>query len=300
MNMHTLGKLLIMRYLLPSFLSLLILTPAAFAASDLDVINRAVQSGKIVEAGGLYKQLIGKNAQRADYHLSYAKFLRATGQNEAAIREFQTVLQLKPGQTDATVGLADMSLQMLDLENAIKYSQQALKSDPNSRQAGMVYASGCMQSGRTTAADNELAILLKGAPDGDLLHLAYQIKARKGDFLQARSYLQEAVAQRPDQIEWMLELCKILESSGDYETSRHYLSAVLERQPNSADARVALARNLEVFENDYDQAIGEYQKVLAVDANSPKALAGIDRCRAKKNDLALRVKLGLQSMFTHR
>jgi tetratricopeptide (TPR) repeat protein len=292
-------KLLIMRYLLPSLLSLLVLTPGALAASDLDVINRAVQAGKIVEANGMYQQLVAKNQQRADYHLSYAKFLRATGQNETALQEFQTVLQLKPGQTDATVGLAEMSLQMLDLENAIRYSQSALNSDPKSKEAGMIYASACMQSGRTTAADNELAVLLKGAPDGDLLHLAYQIKARKGDFLQARTYLQEAVGQRPDQIEWMLELCKILETSGDYETSRNYLQSALDRQPNAVDARVALARNLEVFENDYDKAIGEYQKVLATDPNSPKALAGIDRCRAKKNDLALRLKLGLQSMFNH-
>ena len=29
-------------------------------------------------------------------------------------------------------------------------------------------------------------------------------------------------------------------------------------------------------------------------------LAGIDRCHAKKNDLALRLKLGLQSMFNRR
>ncbi|MBI2812121.1 MAG: tetratricopeptide repeat protein [Candidatus Melainabacteria bacterium] len=288
-----------MRYFKTLFLALTLtcLQSASAADDPAAAVNSAVAAGKLQEAGRLYKELIGKNPGRADYHLGYARFLRNTGLNSLAIEEYQRSLELKPSQPEALVAMSEISLQNLDLDGAIKYSEAVLKLNPNAREAGMVYATACMQSGRTGEAENEMAVLLAEGKDYDVLHLAYQLKARKGDFKQARECLQEAVAGRPDQLPWMLDLCRLLESSGDYQTSRHYLMNALERNHDSVESRVALARNLEVFENDYDSAIDEYRRALKIDPESPKALAGIDRCQAKKNDLALRLKLGLQSMF---
>jgi tetratricopeptide (TPR) repeat protein len=305
------GLLLTMRYVLPlSFLLILSGTlplASAAAASKVskistaqaagDALSRALSAGRLQEANNLYRDQLARDPQRADMHLAYAKFLTMCGQNDAAIQEYERSLEIQPKQPQALTALADISLQALDLSNAIKYSEAALHLDANARPAGIIYANACMQTGRTGQAESELALLMSQSKSSDVLHLAYQIKARKGDFRQARAYLQAAVAAQPGQTEWMLELCKLLENSGDYETSRHYLLSALDRQPDSVEARVALARNLEVFENDYDRAISEYERVLRIDPDSPKALAGIDRCRAKKNDLALRLRLALQAMF---
>jgi tetratricopeptide (TPR) repeat protein len=280
-------------------MALLLTVQPVLAESDESLVKKAVDAGRLQEADNLYKQMVAKNPKQSDYHLRYAGFLRNIGQNEAAIREYQRALEIAPAQPEAMVALSQIALQILDLESAIRFSQAALKINPNSREAGLVYASACMQSGQTAQADTEIALLLSQNKDCDVSYLAYQMKARKGDFVQARKHLQDAVAGRPEETGWMLQLCKLLESSGDYHASRQYLQSALDRKNDTVEARVALARNLEVFENDYDGAIAEYTRVLAIDPDQPQAKTGRERCLAKKNDIALRFKLSLQSMFAH-
>ena len=291
-----------MRYLIPPTVLLVIslACPGFCADADLSAVKHAVDEGRLLEANLLYKDLVGKYPKRADLHCSYGLFLQNTGQMALSVSEFQSALKLDPRQSTACLALAEISLQLLDVDSALRYSQSALAIDPTSTQARIVHIKALMQSGHTTRADEELSELLSGVSDADVLHLAYQVKARKGDFLKARNYLQEAVKAKPEHTDWVVELCQLLENRGDSRTSRAYLNALLERNPNAVDARLCLARNLETYEYDYDGAIAQYQSALQIDPGLPAALAGIDRCRAEKNDLARSLKLTVQSFFTRR
>jgi tetratricopeptide (TPR) repeat protein len=275
--------------------------PAALAASDIDSIAEMVKDGKLQQADLSYQAILEKQPQRADVHLAYAQFLRTTGQTARAMQEFEKAVQLNPKQPDGHIALSELALQTLDVDGAIKNAEAALQLAPSARQARMAYINALLQANRISQADNELTALLSGSPkDADVLHLAYQVKAKKGDFMQARSYLQDAVQLRADNNRWMLEYCRLLENAGDYQNSRAMLEKALQRHADDPELRLQLARNLEMFECDYDGAIREYTNVLALDPTSPKALTGIDRCRAKKNDIARRLKTALQSMFNHK
>ena len=270
---------------------------AAGTASDITELDKLVVAGKFLEARQLSQQLLQRSPRRADVHLSYGRLLRSTGQNEKAIEQFRKTTELDPKLAEPLVALAEIYLQNLDIDKALLYSQRALKVNSQSIPAHRVFLSALMESNRLSEAERELrTLLLSNGHEPDTLHLAYLVETRKGDFVLARKYLQAAVSERPDNIEWKVQLSQLLENSGEYKAARKYLVDLLARHPEAIDARLHLARNLEYFGNDYDAAIQQYQQVLLVDSDAPQALTGVERCRAKKNNLALRLKLGLQAM----
>jgi len=180
----------------------------------------------------------------------------------------------------------------------MKYARQALKVNPQSTYARNVLVTALLQSDRLSEAQAELAVALKkNDRNPSAWHLASQIQAKKGDFNAARKYLESAVSLNPENTDWTLELCRILESSGDAQSSRKYLEHVISLKPEAIDARLRLARNTEFFAHDYDSATRLYRTTLRLDPANAQAIAGIDRCNGKKNNIALRMKLALQSFI---
>lgn len=231
-------------------------------------------------------------------HLDYARFLVNAGLIDRAISEFQKTAQLNPRDPEPLIALAEIYSQNLDHDKALVYAQRALALQPGSSLARIVLLTSLVQRDRIAEAERELNKLLLSNPKNPrVLQLAYEVKTRIGDFNEAAKYLEEAVRLQPNNVPWVLELSKLLESSGQPDAAYRQLQSLLVRHPNSLEARLRLARNLEVYKHDYDQAMLEYSRVLEVDSKSPVALAGIERCRAKKNNLALRIKQALRSLF---
>jgi tetratricopeptide (TPR) repeat protein len=289
-----------MRYVIPlSVLPACLLAQVALADVNPADIDKAVKEGRYSDAGRLWEQRAANNPNRADVQLGYARFLQSIGQTDPATKEFQRALALKSDLSDAYVGLAEISLQILDVPNALAYARKALAYDQHSPAARIVEVNALMQSGSDSQADEELKPLLDdGKKNPEVMYLAYEVKAHKGDLLNARQYLQQAVNLDGNRVDWAMDLCTLLESAGDYGSAKAYLQEAIEREPHAVDVRVHMARHLEVFEKDYDHAIQQYQAALEIKADLPAALAGIDRCQAKKNDLARRLKLSLQQLFS--
>ncbi len=241
---------------------------------------------------------IAASPKDAQLHLDYAEFLLSAGLIDNAIVEFQSAARLKPSDAEPFIALAEIYLQNLDFEKAQSCAGNALKLQPRSSSARIVLLSALVQEDQIADAERELAILLKSAPqNARVLQLAYMVKARLGDFSEARRYLQLAVTLQPAKIDWVLALCKMEENCGNDELALEQLRTILKRYPNSIEARLRLARNLEVFRHDYDGAILEYGWALLIDDKSAVALAGIERCKGKKNNLALRIRQGVQSLL---
>jgi tetratricopeptide (TPR) repeat protein len=85
----------------------------------------------------------------------------------------------------------------------------------------------------------------------------------------------------------------ICESVGDYARAKLALEKLLQVDPYSIEALYKLAVLLEFYRHDYDGAIKYYQKLVQIDPDYVAALTGLDRCKAKKNDIAGQLKLGL-------
>jgi tetratricopeptide (TPR) repeat protein len=284
---------------LSCIVSLTIALPALAAGATSSAIDPMPAGSAFSTSRNNWDAQIARNPTRADLHLGYAKFLLSAGLIDNAIVEFESASRLDPKNAEPLIELGELSLQNLDLEKAQNYAQKALYVQPGSSSARIVLLTALVQRDRIGDAERELEILRSSEPRNPrVLQLAYMVKIRVGDFTEARKYLQQAVALQPNKIDWVLELCKMMESSGNDSMAYEYLQNLLKRYPNSVDARLRLARNLEVYRHDYDGAITEYGRVLEVDSKSPVATAGIERCKGKKNNLALRMKQSLHSYFS--
>lgn len=273
---------------------------ACFGASNGNVsLSDTLPAGSAISDRNAYwEKQIARDPKKASVHLDYARFLVNAGLIDRAITEFQKTAQLNPRDPEPLIALAEIYSQNLDYDKALVYAQRALALQPSSSLARIVLLTSLVQRDRIAEAERELNKLLVSNPKNPrVLQLAYEVKTRIGDFNEAARYLEEAVRLQPNNVAWVLELSKLLESSGQPDAAYRQLQNLLVRHPNSLEARLRLARNLEVYKHDYDQAMLEYSRVLEVDSKSPVALAGIERCRAKKNNLALRIKQALRSLL---
>jgi tetratricopeptide (TPR) repeat protein len=283
-------------------LSLLIAgaVPPAFSATaspDIVKLDKFLDDGKFEDARQLIKTLLEKYPQRADLHMWYARRLRSTGQTEQAIAEFVKAGVLQPDCAEASIALSDIYLQNLDVEHSIKYAYKAVEAEPTSSAARKALLAALIQGDLLSEAEKQLQLMLKTASaNPDIYLLAFQLKNKKGDIKQARSYLEQAVNACPQQLQWQLQLAALLENSGEAAAARARWETILRTDPGLTEARLRLARNLEVFSQNYDGAIAQYRLVLRSDPNSPSALAGLDRCLDKKNNLALQLKTAIQQM----
>lgn len=269
---------------------------AANDSGDASLEDSLPLGSVFAEGKANWEQQLIKFPKNAGVHTDYARFLLSAGLIDTAIAEFQRAVELNPKESDALIELAEISLQNLDFERAKNYAQQALKVSPGSSEARIVLLTAFVQSDKINEAEKQLNLLLSTeSRNPRVLQLAYMVKVRLGDLNQARTYLQKAVSLQPGKIDWVLELCKMLESSGNANLAYEQLQGLLQKYPNSVDARLRLARNLEMYRHNYDGAIEEYIRALEIDQKSEVALSGIERCKGKKNDLALRLKQNLQS-----
>jgi tetratricopeptide (TPR) repeat protein len=272
---------------------------ATYAAGAVALSDNLPPGSAIAERNTFWQKQIQRQPKKASLHVEYARFLVNAGLIDNAISEFDKAAKLDPRDPEPLIALAEIYSQNLDYDKALAFSQRALQLQPSSSMARIVLLTSLVQRDRIDEAERELQKLLASNPHNPrVLQLAYMVKTRVGDLNEAAKYLEEAVRLQPSNIEWVLELCNLLESTGNPIGAYQQLENLLARYPNSLEARLRLARNLEVYRHDYDHAMLEYSRVLEIDSKSPVALAGIERCKAKKNNLALRIKQMLRGLFS--
>lgn len=269
---------------------------AARAASEVSDLDALVQAGKYQQAREKCNALLSRYPQRADLHLWYANLARKTGQTNAAMTHYEKTAGLAPRLSEPHVAMAEIYLQNLDVERSLAQARLALHLDPEDRRAGMVLVSALAQTDRLDEGQAQIKKLLEHDPkNANVLWLAYQLQLRKGDYFQAKQLLEQAVKAKPGNTSWLLELAELQERSGEPALARQILTRVVASDPESAAAHLKLARNLEVWDKQYDQAADEYMQAMRLDSTSNLARVGLERCRAKKNNLALRLKLAMRS-----
>jgi tetratricopeptide (TPR) repeat protein len=277
------------------------MTLPVVAAGTVSLSEHLPPGSAAADKNAVWEKRIAQSPRRASLHVEYGQFLMNAGLIDRAISQFENAAHLDPADSEPLIALAEIYSQNQDHDKAAVYAERALKIQPSSSSARVVLLTALVQRDRIDQAERELNRLLAASPHNPrVLQLAYLVKTRIGDFNEASKYLQEAVRLQPAKTDWVLELCRLLESNGQSDAAFSQLQALLARSPNSLEARLRLARNLEFYRQDYDRAIMEYGRVLEIDGKSPVALAGIERCKAKKNNIALRLKQAMRAWFLQR
>jgi tetratricopeptide (TPR) repeat protein len=210
--------------------------------------------------------------------------------------EYLQVLAQRPQLADACVELSNIYLQKLEMPKALEYARRAYAADPTSTSTRLALTSALLATGKLGEAGGELEKLLRSDPNNaQVQYSSYELSRTLNKDTEARRHLEAAVVLAPGRPDWLIELSELYKNEGDYRDARRMLESALAVQPTSVEALNRLAIIFEFYLHDYDEAIEQYKRILGTDPEYVSALAGIDRCRIKKNDLAGAIKMQIQA-----
>ncbi|MGH9552982.1 MAG: tetratricopeptide repeat protein, partial [Terriglobales bacterium] len=231
-----------------------------------------------------------------DVDLAAGRLYREMGLYDRAEAEYREALRLKYFSIEANVAMCELSLQKLDNPTALTYARRACNLDPHSSKAGIALASALIASGRLREAEQQVNKLLATDPhSAQVQYVGYKLAIERGEITTAQKRLEAAVRLGGDPAEWLVDLSEVYKTLGDYAAAKRCLVRALSKEPYSLDALSKLATLEEFYLRDYNKAIEQYRNILAIDGDSVTALAGLDRCKVKKNDIAGMLKFELQN-----
>lgn len=267
------------------------------APSAAEKLHQLFKEGKLYQAQSEAVELLKQHPNDVPLLVEYGTILRSSGKPRQALQMFQRVVALQPQNVEAHVVISQLQLDNLDFKEALSSAIRAKNLDPANLGARLAYVEALLDTDKVNDAERELQSMIgTGAANPEVLHLCYEVKVRKGDFNQASRYLETAIALSQDPTAWQIELADLEQRMNHPDRARQVLRTILTKNPFETEARLRLARNLELFGGDFDGAIAEYRTLLEYDPDSASALTGIERCRAKKNNVALRIRTGLHGL----
>ncbi|MBZ0186880.1 MAG: hypothetical protein K8F91_11595, partial [Candidatus Obscuribacterales bacterium] len=86
-------------------------------------------------------------------------------------------------------------------------------------------------------------------------------------------------------------------SMGDIPAARRTIEVYLSKAPNSVEALERLALLQERYLFDYVSAGKTYDKILSIDSENWNALAGKDRIKVRRNDVAMTFKRSVRHLW---
>jgi tetratricopeptide (TPR) repeat protein len=269
-------------------------------SESLRKLQEFAKNGSVAEGRLLIASLLKDFDQDADVHTVIGDFYRSIGASAKALDQYKQALALAPNNSRAFYGIAQIYLTSSDDAKALENASKAFTLSPNSKDIRLAYVSALIRNGNLREADKQLDILLadpKSAADADVNYVAYQLHSKRSQLIKAEQFLDRAMALNPKQYQWLSDKADILEAKGDYANEKKVLEKLITIDPYSMNAIKHLGLLMEFYLHDYGAAIEQYQKLLSFDPDYSEALTGIDRCRAKRNDIAGQLKIELWRSF---
>ncbi|MFN8065249.1 MAG: tetratricopeptide repeat protein [Vicinamibacterales bacterium] len=260
--------------------------PAAHAAVD-EVLKKlptnpsalTLKARLLLADGDPDKALESANAavkadrQSAQAHLAAARILVAMNRLDEAMKEFRETLALDQTSLPAQLELADFHRRRNELETAIGYADQAIKTHPGNLRARMAKVEILlMRRDDSTAAIEEISRLVKEYPrstDVQTLLGRYYLAVR--DRGNARQAFERAMALGPS-TEALTGLVTLDVADGNARGARARVDAALAKSPDSADL-LLLGAKLYGVEGQSARAEQMLLKVVKVAPDKPAPYA---------------------------
>ncbi|MDQ2732395.1 MAG: tetratricopeptide repeat protein [Armatimonadota bacterium] len=192
------------------------------------------------------------NPRSADIHLSVGHLLAAEGRNDAAGKEYQLCLQMRPRWLPALLGLAKSELQQDNYINSIDMFEQATRQAPDSIEAWLGLGQACFRvQARLSESIAAYQKAVKLAPDrtdfyadyADTLRMNYQLP-------ESENILRQRLRQSPNDARAHYLLGVVISHSRaaggqlkDLEAERE-LRTALDLAPDNPEVKTELARVL--------------------------------------------------------
>jgi tetratricopeptide (TPR) repeat protein len=262
--------------------------------------NQYIARRSFVEAQAIINSLLTRFPGEFHVRLAQARLLKSMGLTARSKAAYEKLKLSDPQAPEPLIALSEMAFESLNARLALDLARKAEAVAPASLSAQLSLASALIATSHYQEAADRLESLSKrNVGNGEVQYLLYKMAIKRDRYSQARTALENSIKLAPSEPRRILELSELCQYMRDYEGAKHNLQRVLSADPASIDALIKLAVLYEFNFHDYKEAIAQYQKVLNIDSNSVTAMAGIDRCRLKENDLAGLAKDAFQRFVRH-
>jgi tetratricopeptide (TPR) repeat protein len=243
--------------------------------------------GKASEALAQTDAAVAANPTSVAGHYWRGAALEASGQKDAAVEAFQRVLQLKPTTAGAQLKLAELFLDRGDAAGAAEFAGQAVKAQPRSIAAHLVWARSLVRLGNTSAAEKEVMLLAKSGPNIAEVHAVLgDFYWAKGDLARARESYTRALQLRDTSVDALAGLVRVDVAQKRPDLARARIEERLAKMPNDGTL-LMLAGATFLTIGDSPRAEAAYRHVIEVDPSNIEAysrLAGLLKAQQRLDE----------------
>lgn len=234
------------------------------------------QRSMLLKKAGLEcNSAIDADPRIVEAHYLLGRVYREEGRYDRAIQAFSGALRLDPGYANAYIGLGGVQLAKNDFVGAQDTLNRVIQMNPKNASAhaglGQVY----LKRGQVEEGIKELTASLTIAPNNSQVHTilgtAYK---EQGNSASAIKEFEQAIQNKPDNDAPYLGIAEVNERRGDYIKAIAVLRSALQAMPEKTAIELRIAHDnlkIELF----DDALAEYERVLAVSPNDSEAAQGI-------------------------
>jgi putative PEP-CTERM system TPR-repeat lipoprotein len=272
------------------------LDPASTRA-DLILIGEQLQRGQWDAALSAIDRLAKKTpAQGLPFNLRGSVFL-ARGDQTAARESFEKALQIEPTFFPPVANLARLDMIDLKPDQARERMEKFAKSNPKNVTATLALANLIkIQNGDkdTILALNRQAHQADPASIEALAALAGELAAQN-KVKEAIPLLQQAVAQRPDDLQLLELLGKLQYINKNAEQALDAFTRIVRLKPDLIAAHLRLAE-LKSALGDHAGSVASFKRAAELESRDPKALFGMAQAmvREGRREEAVKLAKGLQ------
>ena len=268
--------------------------------SELQTAETLIRARSFIKARKILDHLLQKEPDNYQARLDEAQLLRSMGLFARSHEDYEKLNQENPAAEKPLIALSEMALESLNPRQALKLARQAVGVAPSSLATHLCLVNALIATSAYHEAEGMLNDLRISHPDNaEVDYLLYKLALKQHQLSQARSWLERSLYLDPSNWQRFFELSELCKNMADYYGAKANLERVLTMDPTSVDALTKLAVIYEFNFHDYEQAARQYQLILSADPDSVTALAGIDRCKQKSNDLAGVMKDALWRFLRH-
>ena len=171
---------------------------ASFAETNLGLGWYFFNMRDNARACASFKRALELEPRKALVNRDAGAFLRSIALYQPAIRRLGRALELAPQDAEALAQIALSWYLLGRFEKGLQYARRAVRANPGSQDAAIVYATLLVASRRFEEADRELDLMeRRGSPTEWLLSFRAVAAALKGDRDQAEAFLNEKLTGTP-------------------------------------------------------------------------------------------------------
>ena len=227
----------------------------------------ALAEQDVPQAVGLFEASIGRNAALPGPHLYLGLARLAQGRTDSAETALREAIRMQPSNEVAHLALAKLYLAQQKPAEAGKEAWQALRSNPASLEAAVLYGDALALEKNWAKAEEVYGLIRKQLPDQPLGYVKMAaLRKVQGQVVEAAQLFSNALSHAPDDLVILQDYLISLVDSTQAQQADRVLDQYLAKAPRDPNLW-RLAGRLYVSQRKTDQAEKAYRKAVDLAPN---------------------------------